>query len=111
MGTRVVELVKNTVITLILFLIANILTSVISLYLLRLSPNIRIVDLKVVFDPLITIAYLMVFYFLNSIYQPNQQSINKLFVLTLFLSFAMDFFKGAIFINIMFFLLRKTRLI
>ena len=111
MGIRFGELLKNAFITLVLLLIANVLTTIVSLYLVRLSPSIRIVDLKVVFDPLITIAYLMVLFFLNSIYQPNQESQNKLFLLTLFLSFTMDFFKGAIFINIMFFLLRKARLV
>lgn len=111
MSNNIVRIIKNTVIVIILFILSNILTAVVTLFLARISSNVQIMDFKVVFDPLITIAYLMIYYFLQIIYQPRQDSINKLFLLTLFLSFSMDFFKGAVFINILFYLLRKTNLI
>lgn len=111
MINNIILFIKNVLIILVLFIIANALTSVITMILARISYNIKVVDLKLVFDPLITVAYLAVYYVLNSIYQPRQESLNGLFVMTMIFSFSMIFFKGAVLMYVMYFLLRKTRLI
>lgn len=62
------------------------------------------------FDPLITIAYVMLYYFLTLFYQPDTSSQYKLFLFTLFLSFTVSFMQGAIFLVLFYFLLRKARI-
>jgi len=50
---------------------------------------------KVSFDPLITIAYFFVYYFLTLFFQPNTQHQYYLFLLTLFISFTVNFVQGS----------------
>lgn len=63
------------------------------------------------FNPQITIAYLLVFYFLLMFHRPQSNSQYGLFVLTLFLSFMMNFVQGSILLVIFFFFASKLRLI
>ena len=62
------------------------------------------------FNPLMTIAYIMLYYFLTLFYQPSVSAQYKLFLFTLFLSFTVGFIQGAVFLVIFYFLLRKARI-
>jgi hypothetical protein len=66
---------------------------------------------KVSFDPLITIAYFLVYYFLTLFFQPNTQHQYYLFLLTLFISFTVNFVQGSFLLICLFWLLRKARFI
>ena len=96
----------------IVVLLANFISSFLLGVLLSFSSNIRAIGLNSIsFDPLITIAYILLFYFTTLYYQPKAEYQYFLFVLTLFLSFTVNFIQGALFLIAFYFLLRKVRMI
>jgi hypothetical protein len=101
---------------LIFFLIANLVAAFIIGMITGLTSvsgsNIVFSGMNSVqFNPLITIAYLMLFYFLLMFHRPNQNSQYGLFLLTILLSFMMNFLQGSILLVVFFFLAQKTHLI
>jgi hypothetical protein len=80
--------------------------------LLAIGGNIQSVGFnKLAFDPMITIAYMMLYYFITLFYQPPAKAQFYLFLFTLFLSFTVSFIQGAIFLVVLYFFLRKARII
>jgi hypothetical protein len=65
---------------------------------------------EVNFNPLITIAYLMIFYFLLMFHKPQADKQYGLFLLTLFVSFTVNFLQGSILLVIFFYFGSKLRL-
>ncbi len=79
---------------------------------LGLGGNVQVIGLnRIAFDPLISIAYMMLYYFLLMFEQPSKNSQILLFLLTLFLSFTANFIQGSVFLVVLFFLLKKLKLI
>lgn len=106
------NILKNIGLIIISLLIANIFSAFFLGILMMIGGNITIVGLNQVnFDPLITIAYILLYYFINSFYQTAGKAQMYLFLFTLFLSFTVNFIQGAIFLVIIYFLLSKFRLI
>ena len=66
---------------------------------------------KIIFDPVISITYLLVYYFLVMFYQPTVKNQHQLFIFTLLLSFSMQFTQGSFALIFCFYLLRKGKFI
>lgn len=104
--------IGKTLLVLVVLLTANIVSSFIFGMLLAIGGNIQIVGInKLAFDPLITIAYMMLYYFMTLFFDPAARIQLYIFLFTLFLSFTVNFIQGAIFLVVLFFLLRKFELI
>jgi len=107
-----IDIIKRITLIVVSLLIANIVSAFLLGMLMMIGGNISIVGLNEVnFDPLITIAYILLYYFINSFYQSAGKSQLYLFLFTLFLSFTVNFIQGAIFLVVIYFLLNKFRLI
>lgn len=106
------NIIKKILLIIISLLIANIISAFLLGTLMMIGGNITIIGLNQVdFNPLITIAYMLLYYFINSFYQPTGKAQLYLFLFTLFLSFTVNFIQGAIFLVVVYFLLNKFRLI
>ncbi|PIQ72854.1 hypothetical protein COY13_01060 [Candidatus Roizmanbacteria bacterium CG_4_10_14_0_2_um_filter_36_35] len=106
------NILKNIGLIIISLLIANIVSAFLLGVLMMIGGNISVVGLNQInFDPLITIAYILLYYSINSFYQPARKSQLFLFLFTLFLSFTVNFIQGAIFLVLVYFLLSKFKLI
>ena len=103
--------VRLGVVLLFLFF-ANIASSFVLGFLGSLGTSFATIGLNQLnFNPLTTIAYIMLYYFITLFYQPESSTQYKLFLFTLFLSFTVNFIQGAIFLIFLYFFLRKARLI
>lgn len=106
------NIIKKILLIIVSLLIANIVSAFLLGMLTMIGGNITIVGLNQVnFDPLITIAYMLLYYFINNFYQPAGKAQPYLFLFTLFLSFTVNFIQGAIFLVVVYFLLSKFKLI
>lgn len=98
------------VLVLVCLMLANLFSNFFLGFLTAMGGNISIGGFnKIEFDPLITIAYMMLFYFMTIYFQPKHQL--ALFLFTLFLSFTVNFIQGSIFLVVFYFLLRKFKLV
>ncbi|PIU36997.1 hypothetical protein CO005_02230 [Candidatus Roizmanbacteria bacterium CG_4_8_14_3_um_filter_34_9] len=106
------DIIKKIVLIVLSLLIANIISAFLLGIMIMIGGNINVVGLNEMnFDPMITIAYILLYYFINSFFQSEGKSQLYLFLFTLFLSFTVNFIQGAIFLVIIYFLLNKFRLI
>lgn len=80
-------------------------------FLSSFSANIVSTDDTIFFDPLITLTYLILFYFLNHFYAFTNKQRGYYFILTLLLSYTINFVEGSIFLLILFPVLKKFKLI
>lgn len=108
--------IKGFVIKAVFFILAFYLAQFISQFafgfLTGMGGNVKIVGLSsVAFDPLITIAYVVMYYFITLFYQPHPKVQYFLFLLTLFLSFTVNFIQGSVFLVAFYFLLDKLRIL
>jgi len=109
---KAVLMVKKIAIILLCFLLASFVAAFFQGFLMSIGGNITLVGFnKLSFDPLITIAYIMLYFFVNYFYQPAQKDQYYLFLLTVFLSFTKDFIQGSVIIISLYFFLRKFKVI
>ncbi|MBI3366564.1 hypothetical protein HY041_02980 [Candidatus Roizmanbacteria bacterium] len=107
-----IPLLKKLILIVIIILISNLVSSFFLGALLSVSSNIQVVGLNTInFDPMITIAYMMLYYFVTLFFQPPSKAQFYLFLLTLFLSFSIPFIQGSLFLVSLYFLLRKFKII
>ncbi len=105
-------LLKKAVLFIVIVLIANLASSFFLGVLLSVSSNIQVAGFNSInFDPMITIAYMILYYFVTLFFQPSSRAQFYLFLLTLFLSFSVPFIQGTLFLVTFYFLLRKVRII
>jgi len=105
-------IIKNVLVIIIALLVANILSSFFLGIFMVIGGNIQLVGLnKLNFDPLITIAYMILYYFLDKFFQPMPNAQLFLFIFALFLSFSVNFLQGSIFLVIFYFTLKKLKII
>ena len=77
--------IKKIVVTFILLFVATLIASFIFGIMLTISNNIQSVGLnQFSFDPMITIAYMILFYFATLFFQPDTNAQFYLFLFTLF---------------------------
>jgi len=104
--------ITNIILIFVVLFVSNIIAAFLFGILLTVGGNIQTVGLnKLAFDPLITIAYMMLFYFLSLFFQPSARAQFYIFLFTLFLSFTVSFIQGAIYLVVLYFLLRKVNII
>jgi hypothetical protein len=102
---------KIAIIVLCLFL-AGLVAAFFQGFLGNIGGNITLIGFgKLSFDPLITIAYLLLNFFINLFYQPESKTQYSLFLLTVFLSFTKEFIQGSIILISFYFFLRKFKII
>jgi hypothetical protein len=104
--------IKKIILVILSLLIANIVSAFSLGVIMVISGNINVIGLnKINFDPLITIAYILLYYFLSSFFHSESRFHFYLFLFTLFLSFTVNFIQGAIFLVVFYLLLSKFKLI
>lgn len=103
---------KKIILFVVVFIVANLVAAFLLGMVTALGTNIQVVGLNgLSFDPLITIAYMLLFYFTTLFYQPSSRAQYYLFLYSLFLSFTVPFIQGALFLEVFYFLLRKLKII
>lgn len=108
----------KTLKTIILIVVSLIVSTLVSSFVLGLllafGGNIQVVGAglnNLAFDPMITIAYMILFYFVTLFFQPRPKTQLYLFIFTLFLSFTVSFIQGSVYMLVFYFLLRKLNII
>lgn len=95
-----------------IFLVANFISSFLTGVFTLAGGNISIIGLnQIAFDPALTIAYIILFYFIVHFYNLTQRAMYWIFLFTLFLSFTVNFIQGAILLVILPPLLKRFKLI
>lgn len=92
-------------------IILYILTIVLGTFIASFSENIDQLNLTTTFDPIITIAYILVFYSVSFYYSLTKKQAYNYLLLALFLSFTINFVEGAMVLVFLAPLLRKLKLI
>jgi hypothetical protein len=80
-------------------------------FLSAFSANITIQNGLTYFDPLITVSYLVVFYFLSYVYPFTNKQRGYYFFLSLALSFTINFVEGTLLLISLYPILKKLKLI
>lgn len=107
-----VKIIKNILIIIVCLIAANLISAFLLGIFMTIGGNIQVIGINELnFDPLITIAYMMLYYFLNSFYQPSGRGKYLLFIFTLFLSFTVGFLQGSIFLVFVYLFLKKLKVI
>lgn len=88
-----------------------ILTVVLSTFIASFSENIDQLNFTTTFDPIITIAYVLVFYSVSYYYSLTKKQAYNYLLLALFLSFTINFVEGAMILVFLAPTLRKLKLI
>lgn len=88
-----------------------ILTIVLGTFIASFSENIDQLNFTTTFDPIITIAYILVFYSVSFYYSLTKKQAYNYLLLALFLSFTINFVEGAMILVFLAPLLRKLKLI
>ncbi len=96
---------------LIVFVLVYVLAIIFSNILGRISENIRLSGVNVLFDPLITVAYLAVFFSVSHYYSLTKKQAYLYLLLSLFLSFTINFVEGSFVLVLLAPTLRKFKLI
>lgn len=104
------KLVKPLGIITVFFLL-YILTIIISTLLSSFSENVSVSGISTSFDPLITIAYILVFYSVSHYYSLTKSQAYYYLLLSLFLSFTINFVEGSLVLVFLAPVLRKFKLI
>ena len=74
----------------------GLLSAVLSGVLVAISGTAQISGIEIVFDPQITLAYIIVGYFVGYFNELSKKTQGNLFVLALLLSFTINFIQGAL---------------
>ena len=107
---------KTSFLNLLKFILILIFSSIASAFLTgfisALSNNIQIsgVTGQLAFDPLITIAYIILFHYTAHFANLPKPTAFKFFLLTLFLSFTTNFIPGSLFLFVLIYLTKKLLL-
>ncbi|PJE60932.1 hypothetical protein COU86_01735 [Candidatus Roizmanbacteria bacterium CG10_big_fil_rev_8_21_14_0_10_36_26] len=107
-----VSIIKKIAIIILCLFLAGLVAAFFQGFLGNIGGNITLIGFgKLSFDPLITIAYIMVNYFISLFYQPAPKTQYYLFLLTIFLSFTKEFIQGSVILIFFYFFLRKFKII
>lgn len=81
----------------VLFLLTNFVASFLAGILMLSGGNISVIGLnQISFDPALTIAYIILYYFLSHFYDLSPKTMYWMFLFTLFLSFTVNFIQGSL---------------
>jgi hypothetical protein len=105
-----VEYLKKGLILLLVFAVSAIAAAICVAFLVGLGGNIEVVGFtQLAFDPLITIAYMVLHYFLTRYFRIAQKL--PLFIFVLVMSFTTNFIQGSLFLVFFFALLRVFKIV
>ena len=89
--------IKTIGLILLVLVLAGFLSAFLGGAISVLGGNVELVGLSsITFDPLLTIAYLLLYHFLTKFYEVAGKAAYWLFIFTVFLSFTVNFIQGAI---------------
>jgi len=91
----------------LLYLLAAVLAGAVS----ALSTNVDMTSVAIIFDPQLTIAYLLIYFATNHFYRFSSRGSYSYLILAIALSFTTNFIQGVIFMLILPPLLRKLKLL
>lgn len=81
-------------------------------FVLSMGGNIQVVGIKkVAFDPMITIAYMVLYYLCTTFHTPTQRTRLAMIMFALILSFVINFIQGSVFFITVYYLLLKFKII
>ncbi len=103
--------VGKTLLTIVIAVLVGLLAAVLSGILVAISGNAQISGVQVVFDPQITLAYVIVGYFVGYFNELSKKVQGNLFLLALFLSFTVNFIQGALTLVLLPPVLKKLKLV
>src|SRR3972149_9682604 len=96
---------------LLVTIIVGLLAAVLSGILVAVSGTAQLSGVQIVFDPQITLAYVIVGYFVGYFNELSKKAQGNLFLLALLLSFTVNFIQGTLLLVILPPVLKKLRLI
>lgn len=96
---------------LVVTFVLYVVTVFLSTFVAGFSENIDQLSLATAFDPMITIAYILVFYSVSFYYSLTKKQAYNYLLLALFLSFTINFVEGAMILVFLAPILRKFKLI
>lgn len=103
---------KSIVLFVIIFIVANFLAGLGAGILAGFGGNVALIGLNSLsFDPLITIAYIVLFHYVSHYLELPRSAAYPTFLFTLFLSFAMNFIQGSLLLILLLTLLKRFRVI
>jgi hypothetical protein len=109
---KIISTVKKIALIVLCLFLASLVGAFFQGFLGNIGGNITLIGFnKLSFDPLITIAYLLLNFFISAYYQPSSKTLYYLLLLTVFLSFTKDFIQGSIILISLYFFLRKFKII
>lgn len=106
-GKVVLKVLGILILFVLVYLGASVATGIIS----AVSNNIETSTFAIIFDSQITMAYLLMYYFLAKFYKFSDSQNYTLFVVTLLMSFTTNFIQGALTLLVLPPLLKKLKLI
>ena len=106
------KLLKNIGLIVGLFILASIVSAFLSGIIAVLGGNVELVGLSgIEFDPVLTIAYIILYHYLAHFNHISGRAAHILFLFTIFVSFTVNFIQGSIFLIILFYGLRRLKLV
>lgn len=107
--TNWVVVIKKTLLFLLIVIISGAIAAFLTGFVSALSSNIQISGItgQLSFDPLITIAYIILFHYTAHFANLSKSIAAKFFLLTLFLSFTTNFIPGSLFLLTLIYLTHK----
>ncbi len=103
---------KNIVLTLVLLVVSSLLSALLGGGIAALGGNVELVGLSSIsFDPVLTIAYIILYHYLSHFYQATGRAAYWLFLFAILLSFTVNFIQGAILLILFFAGLKRLKII
>jgi hypothetical protein len=104
--------IKNVGFVLLSLVVAYIASAFLAGVFTALGGNIEFAGLTgISFDPLITIAYLILYHYLSFFFKLTRKISFSFFLFALFLSFTLNFIQGAILLILLLFFLEKAKVL
>ena len=103
---------KTIVIILIVLVVSSLLSAFLGGAISVLGGNVELVGLSsITFDPLLTIAYIVLYHYLSKFYELTGKAAYWLFIFAVLLSFTVNFIQGAILLILFFWGLKLLKVI
>lgn len=103
---------KNFFLVIVLLILAGFVSAFLGGAISVLGGNVELVGLSsITFDPLLTIAYIVLYYYLSKFYEVAGRAAYWLFIFTVLLSFTVNFIQGAILLILFFAGLKRLKVI
>ena len=106
-GVKIGRFVLTVVVTLLVGLLAIVLSGILT----GMSANVQVAGVQIIFDPQITLAYLILSYLVGYFNSLTKRQNYYLFLFALLLSYTVNFLQGSIMLVLLAPILKKLKLI